>query len=351
LNQLNLESSTGTSQIYIGESLKNLSEYLSNEKTVIITDKNVCNLHSSFFPPYKTIKIGQGEKIKTLKIVETIYQTFLGLELDRASCNVAIGGGVVCDIAGFCASTYMIGLRFGFVPSTLVARVDASIGGKKGVNFKGYKNIIKVFRRAQFILVDTALLKALAEREFLGVVSEMIKSALIQSSDLFETLEERWQKLLSQEKSILDKVITDTITLKAHVVQTDAVESGERRKLNFGHTLGHACEKQRTIPHGEAVSIEMALATDLSVAKGLLAQDEASRIKTLLQKINLPTQIQSNINSISLMDAMKKDKKRRQEDIHFVLLTEIGKAKIMKISYQQLKEHIHDLSKHCCIHS
>jgi len=347
LNQLNLETSTGTSQIYIGESLKNLSKYLSNEKTVVITDQNVWNLHSSFFPPYKAIKIGQGEKIKTLKTVENIYQTFLDLELDRASFMVAIGGGVVCDIAGFCASTYMRGLRFGFVPSTLVAQVDASIGGKNGVNFEGYKNIIGVFKQPQFILVDTALLKTLPEREFLCGVSEIIKSALIQSSALFEILEEKWKKLLSQDKSILDKVITDTIAIKAHVVQADAEETGERKILNFGHTLGHALEKQKAIPHGEAVSIGMALATDISVARGLLAQYEASRIKTLLQKINLPTQIPSNIDSISLMNAMRKDKKRHQEDIHFVLLTEIGKAKIVKISYQELKEHIHDLYKPC----
>jgi len=164
---------------------------------VIITDKNVRQLYGHLFPVPEVIEIGIGEGVKTLETVEEIYQKFLDLELDRSSFVVGIGGGVVCDITGFCASTYMRGLRFGFVPSTLVAQVDASIGGKNGVNFKGYKNIVGIIRQPQFILVDFTLLKTLPDRDFLCGVSEIIKSALIRNKHLFETLEQEHQELLT----------------------------------------------------------------------------------------------------------------------------------------------------------
>ena len=344
MKRLELKTSAGVSQVYIDESLKNLLSYLPDQKTVIITDKNVRQLYGHLFPVPDVIEIGMGEGVKTLKTVEEIYQKFLDLELDRSSLVVGIGGGVVCDITGFCASTYMRGLHFGFVPSTLVAQVDASIGGKNGVNFKGYKNIVGIIRQPQFILVDFTLLKTLPDRDFLCGVSEIIKSALIKNKNLFETLEEEYQELLARNKDVLEKVVTDTITIKVKVVERDVEESGERRVLNFGHTFGHAIEKTAGLPHGEAVSIGMAIATDISVIRGMLTKDESRQIKTLLQKVNLPVKIPCDPDS--LLDAVKRDKKRHQKDIYFVLLSGIGRAETEEISYQELKDYTHDLCKH-----
>ncbi|MCK4495069.1 MAG: 3-dehydroquinate synthase [Candidatus Aminicenantes bacterium] len=289
--------SNGNCQVIIGETIKNLKNYLKSEKNVVITDKNVRHFYEHCFSDFEVIEIGLGEQIKNLETVEEIYQKLLEMEMDRSSFVIGIGGGIVCDVAGFSASTYMRGLGFGFVPSTLLAQVDASIGGKNGVNFKGYKNIIGVFNQPQFVLCDIDLLHTLPEKELLCGMAE--------------------------------------------IVQADALESGERRKLNFGHTLGHAIEKECQLPHGEAISIGMVIASRISVAKGMLSPEDADRIKTLLQNLKLPTQLPPNKDL--LIDAIKKDKKREGEDIHFVLLAGIGKAEVIKISYEELEDQINDL--------
>ncbi len=336
-----IQVSSGHSQICVGESIQNLAHYLGSGKKVIITDSNVRRCHGFRFSDYDTIEIESGEQNKTLEAVEKIYQKFLELELDRSSFVTAIGGGMVCDVAGFAASTFMRGIDFGFVPSTLLAQVDASIGGKNGVNFQGFKNLVGVFNQPQFVLCDTDLLYTLPEKELACGIAEVVKHALIQSASLFEYLEQEWASLLSLQKDTVEKVINDSVVIKSWIVQSDALEKGVRKKLNFGHTLGHAIEKEAQISHGEAISIGMVLASKISAARGMISSQEVDHITSLLKKLKLPTEVSSSKEVI--LDAIKKDKKRQGKDIHFVLLAEIGKAEVTPMTYAELEGYIHDL--------
>ena len=325
----------------MGESIQNLTHYLGSGKKVIITDSNVRRCHGFRFSDYDTIEIEPGEQNKTLETVEKIYEKFLDWELDRSSFVIAIGGGIVCDVAGFAASTFMRGIDFGFVPSTLLAQVDASIGGKNGVNFRGYKNLIGVFNQPQFVLCDTDLLYTLPERELACGMAEVVKHAVIRSASLFEFLEQEWASLLSLQKDSVEKVINDSIVIKSWIVQSDALEKGERKKLNFGHTLGHAIEKEGQMSHGEAISIGMVMASKISAARGMLSHQEVDHIISILKNLKLPTEVSSSRELI--LDAVKKDKKRQGKDIHFVLLSEIGKAEVTPMTYTELEGYIHDL--------
>jgi 3-dehydroquinate synthase len=270
--------------------------------------------------------------------VESIYEKLLELELDRSGFIVGIGGGVVCDITGFAASTYMRGLPFGFVSSTLLAQVDAGVGGKNGVNFHGYKNIIGVFNQPSFVICDLEMLNTLSRKDILCGFAEVVKHAAIGDKALFRFLEENVARALNLDRQVMERLVYDSIIVKSAVVEKDEKEKGERRKLNFGHTLGHALEKTIGIPHGEAVSIGMVAAANLSVRKKLLSREDAHRLKRLLKKINLPTEITANADRKKLLAAMAKDKKRQGQGIHFVLLKGIGEAVVEEIPLSQLME-------------
>jgi 3-dehydroquinate synthase len=313
LKEIKMEASNGSSRILLGESVKNLSNYIKAKKSVIITDNNVRQFHGHLFPESEIIEIGTGEQIKNLSTINKILQRFLELELDRSSLIIGIGGGIVCDITGFAASTYMRGLQFAFVPSTLLAQVDAAIGGK-------------------------------SEKELVCGIAEVVKHALIKSTSLFDLLEEEWNSLLSLKPNTTGKIIEESVKIKADIVSADPLEAGERRKLNFGHTLGHAIEKTLHLPHGEAVSIGMVAAARISEARGTLSLYDTRRIESLLQNFRLPFKLPAD--SEPLIEAIKKDKKRTGEEIYFVLLAGIGKAEVKKISYKELGEYIHDLCKH-----
>ncbi|MCJ7542222.1 MAG: 3-dehydroquinate synthase, partial [Desulfobacterales bacterium] len=258
---------------------------------------------------------------------------------DRSTFIVGIGGGIVCDIAGFVASTYLRGVRFGFVSSTLLSQVDASVGGKNGVNFKDYKNMIGVFNQPEFVICDLNLLNTLPEKEVLCGLAEIVKHAVIGDRHLFAYLEAHYQEALALDKDVIGKLVYDSIIIKSAIVNQDELEKGERRKLNFGHTFGHAFEKTTGVPHGEAVSAGMVVASQLSVKRGHLSAKNAERIETLLQKIGLPVRIQAEGKSI--LDALKKDKKRKGDRIYFVLLDEIGNAFVEQIPIKELEAVIH----------
>jgi 3-dehydroquinate synthase len=339
MKTIEIHGQSGMSTIAVGESLNNLENYFKKEKTVIITDQNVNRLYGEQFPPWPVITIGLGEKIKTLKTVEHIYKKLIELEIDRSCCLVGIGGGIVCDIAGFVASTYMRGLRFGFASSSLLSQVDAGVGGKNGVNFSGYKNMVGVFSQPEFVICDPVMLKTLPGKELYNGFAEIIKNAVIDSSDLFSFLEENYRAALNLDEDVIERLVYDSANIKAYMVNRDEKERGERRKLNFGHTFGHGVEKTTGISHGEAVGIGMIFAANLSVKKGLLSREEADRLTQLLKKVNLPTKIRFDKKKI--IDALRKDKKREGEDIHFVLLKALGEAVIEEISIEKLEELVH----------
>jgi len=325
----------------VGEKLENLSQYIPSDNVVIITDENVSRYYLKKFPEFKVITIGTGEGVKTLDTAASIYQELLGSDSTRSTFLVGIGGGIVCDIAGFIASTFLRGINFGFVSSTLLSQVDASVGGKNGVNHKGYKNMIGVFNQPEFVICDNLLLKTLPKRELLSGFAEIVKHAAIEDAGYFDYLEENHEKALGLDPEVIEKIVYDSVIIKSNVVNRDEKEKGERRKLNFGHTFGHAIEKTQKIPHGEAVSLGMVLAASLSVKKGLLAPEKAERLTSLLEKYKLPVKIDFDRNLI--LEALDKDKKRKGDNIGFVLLDDIGKSVIREIPIAELKSVIHEL--------
>lgn len=338
---LEIHGSNGDSTILIGESLRNLRKYIPSEKVVIITDTNVRHYYLKYFPPWEVIEIGTGEKIKNLDTIRAIYGKLVELEADRSSFIVGIGGGIVCDIAGFAASTYLRGVRFGFVPSTLLSQVDAGVGGKNGVNFGGYKNMVGVFNQPEFVICDMNMLRTLPEREILCGFAEIVKHAAIGDVDLFSYLEEQHERALKLDSEVIENLIYGSVVIKSSIVNRDEKEEGERRKLNFGHTFGHAIEKSTGIPHGEAVSTGMLVASALSAKRGHLPAEEAERIEELLKKLKLPTRLE--LDGERVFDALRKDKKRKGDSINFVLLHGIGNAVVEEISIKELKVVVNDL--------
>ena len=339
MKTLEIHGSTGDSFIHVGEILGNLEKYIPSKNVVLITDINVKQYYENDFPPHPVITIDTGEKIKNLDTVRDIYEKLVAVGADRSTFIVGIGGGIVCDISGFVASTYLRGVRFGFVSSTLLSQVDASVGGKNGVNFKGYKNMVGVFNQPEFVICDLNLLNTLPKKEILNGMAEIVKHGVIEDAGLFAYLEEHSQKALALDIEVIEKLVYDSIVIKSTIVNQDELEKGVRRKLNFGHTFGHAFEKTTGVPHGEAVSVGMVMASALSVKRGCLSAEDAGRIKTLLQKIGLPVRIQAEGKSI--LDALKKDKKRKGDHIYFVLLNEIGNAFVDQIPINELEAAIY----------
>ncbi|MDR0941184.1 MAG: 3-dehydroquinate synthase [Bacteroidales bacterium] len=343
MKQLTIDSSIGTSLILVGESIENIHKYVpKNKKIVIISDDTVISLYKNRFPQSDVlITVPQGEAHKTLHSVERIYEQLLDAECDRSAFILAIGGGIICDMAGFVAATFMRGVEFGFVSTTLLSQVDASVGGKNGVNFKGFKNFIGTFCLPKFVICELSMLKTLSHKELLSGMAEVIKHGAIADPDLFTYIEKNTQKVLRYDEDALERFVSDSVIIKSDIVNLDAREGGMRRLLNFGHTFGHAIEKITKIPHGHAISVGMVYAARLSEKIGGLPQSDVDRLVSLLDLIGLPTK--TDVNADELYAAMKGDKKREGSGVHFVLLSEIGKAYIEKISFETLEQYINDL--------
>ncbi len=331
-----IEGQNGKSTIIVDESIEEVTKYLPKKKLFIITDKNIEKHYAKVFPEAPFFSINPGEPSKQLGYIESIYRWLLENNADRNSFILGIGGGVVCDIAGFVASTYMRGVEFGFVSTSLLSQVDASVGGKNGVDLDGYKNIIGTFTQPRFVLCDTRLLKTLPHEELVNGFAEMVKHALISDIKLFEQLEHDCIALLNLNQPEISKHIAESIRVKASIVTADERESGIRKLLNFGHTWGHAVETLTGISHGKAVSIGMEFACRLSMEKGLISNREYLRIINLLQSFGLPTCM--NIEPSRVFKALVKDKKRNTNSIDFVLLMGIGVPKIETMALEELKK-------------
>jgi 3-dehydroquinate synthase len=335
---LTVKGQLKSSTLLIGERLQKVSGYIDADQVIIITDENVAHIYREQLPWEDIIAIGTGEGIKNLDTVRDIYHRLVAMNADRSTFIVGIGGGVVCDICGFVASTYMRGLKFAYIPTTLLAQVDASVGGKNGVNLGGYKNLVGIFNQPEFVLCDGRLLKTLPPREVLCGMAEIIKHAAIADIDLFDYLEKNVDRAIHLEEDVIEKLIYDSVVIKSAIVNRDETEKGERRKLNFGHTFGHAIEKCTECNHGEAICIGMVMACDLSVDKGLLTAEAAHRLKGLLQRFKLPTTVK--VSPGKVIDAIKKDKKRTGDHVHFVFLNQIGQAVVNETPLGVLQSHV-----------
>jgi 3-dehydroquinate synthase len=314
------------SKVMVGDALRLLPGMLPPGRRIIaITDPNLDALYGEVIGAHSEAKIviPTGEENKTLSTVEGIHRRLIEMGADRSAYIVGIGGGIVTDITGFAASTYLRGVEFGFVATSLLAQVDASVGGKNGVNIAGYKNMAGVFNQPDFVLCDTGMLATLPPRELRAGVAEMIKAGIIADPELFGILESHSPEDLSASPLLLTRAITAAIRVKAAIVEADEREKGERRKLNLGHTVAHAIEKStRDHNHGEAVGIGLATIADVSVRLGLLDEGTRRRIIGAIEKAGLPTR--SDIPADQIARALTRDKKVEGESLWLVAVRGIG---------------------------
>ena len=277
------------------------------------------------------VLIPDGEKYKSLASSAHIYEQLLKLRLDRKSAVVALGGGVIGDIAGFVASTYMRGIDFIQVPTTLLAQVDSSVGGKTGVNHELGKNMIGTFWQPRLVWIDVDSLGTLPRRQLLAGLAEVIKYGVIWDKGLFRFLEANRDKILRLDRRALAHVIRRSCEIKAEVVSRDERESGLRAILNFGHTVGHAIETvtgYRKFLHGEAVAIGMYQEALVGRQMGLIADEEALQIRSLIEAYGLPASMPKGLDPRGLREAMQLDKKAVSGRLRFVLPLRIGEVKI-----------------------
>jgi len=306
------------------------------KKTVLITDEHVYEAHRSRFRGWEIIVIPAGEASKVQATVDHIIQQLLGLGATRETVLAGVGGGVVTDITGYVASIYMRGISFGFIPTTVLALVDASIGGKNGIDVGPFKNMVGTIRQPLFILHDPAFLKTLPPAEWSNGFAEIIKHACIGDAPMFRKLEAGSLQGYMKGKKDLELLIRRNALLKAKVVQGDEWETGSRRLLNFGHTLGHAIENSYGLMHGSAVAVGMAFACHLSKKETGFRHE--ARVKALLEQYGLPTAFSFDAGKV--MEVLQKDKKRAGSAIRFVLLEKIGRGVLSALSLSTLEEEI-----------
>lgn len=320
-------------KIEFDSSVSELEKLVPRETTVLVTDENVFNHHQPLFGGWNTIVLKPGEAYKTQATVDSIITKLLEFEADRGWTLVGVGGGVVTDITGYAAGVYMRGIRCGFIPTTILAMVDASIGGKNGIDVGVYKNMVGLIRQPAFLLYDTDLLASLPEAEWINGMAEVIKHACIKDAAMFKTLEASDLKQLRKDKDLLKKLIRRNALLKSKVVEADEFEKGERKLLNFGHTLGHAIENMYELSHGQAVSIGMTVACHLS--ERFTGFKHTDRVTKVLEQYGLPTYATFDVEKA--WEILKMDKKRTTQAMNYILLEKIGQAVIQPIPLTELQ--------------
>ncbi len=323
-----------TTAYYFDTDLAHLQKLVGKGQAVIVIDENVFREHRKKFNGWNTIVIKAGEEFKVQATVDSVIGQLIGFGADRKTILIGVGGGVVTDITGYVASIYMRGIPFGFVPSSLLAMVDASIGGKNGIDIGMYKNLVGTINQPDFLLFDTALLKTLPEKEWANGFAEIIKHASIRDAAMFRELEKNSLRFYQKNVAALARLIRRNVMIKSTVVQKDEFERGDRRLLNFGHTLGHAIENQYRLSHGQAISIGMAVACMIS--EELNDFTGSNRVVSTLKKYGLPTQAEFDTKKV--MNVLKMDKKKERDSMHYVLLKKIGQGVVKSVPIIQLEK-------------
>ena len=328
---------TGNSRIYIGRAEELLQQLLPSGRVIVISDSNIDRTHHSLIANFEHILIGQGEQAKSLATLDEIYRKLIEMGADRSSFILGVGGGIVTDVAGFVASTYMRGVKFGFVTTTLLGAVDASVGGKNGVNIGGFKNMVGTFSQPQFVVCDASLLGSLPVREFRAGLAEVIKTAILGDAELFSILEKSTFDELRSNSTLLDEVITRCVKVKASVVAEDEREGGRRRILNLGHTIAHAIEKSSNkLNHGEAVAVGLHHITRSALTQNLISENDAKRIFAILEQYGFD--VESPADHKQLLKAIEGDKKRSGNSLHLIYPTAIGAVTDRSVEYNELAE-------------
>ncbi|MFY9451860.1 MAG: 3-dehydroquinate synthase [Bacillota bacterium] len=316
----------------VGRKIKELdiSLGLAISKVLIVADSNTAPLYleeavRSFqevgYEAFQMV-LPAGEIFKTAASVELIWEKALDSGLDRKSLMVALGGGVVSDLTGFAAATYLRGLYYASIPTTLLSQVDASVGGKTGFNLKSGKNLVGAFYQPIGVFADPNTLLSLSQREYRNGYAEVIKHALLSRSDLLVFLEGNLEKIESRDPWFLAKLVEKNVRIKADVVASDEKEAGRRAILNLGHTLGHALEElggYKDFSHGEAVAIGMTAACAISLRRGLITEQQFARVKSLIEKVGLPTKPSSPVEPWVWWEKTYKDKKAASGVVYWVL--------------------------------
>jgi 3-dehydroquinate synthase len=331
LEKIVINTPGAVSNIFVGAAWETTWHHLPEDGVVIVTDNNVYDLYGGKFPGFPVLKIIPGEESKSLKVVEKLSGKLLKTGIGRSGFILAVGGGVVCDIAGFLASVFMRGIRCGYVSTSLLSQVDAN-----GVNLGKIKNVIGNFRQPEFVICDTSMLKTLPEKEYLSGLAELIKTGLIGDPSIIAELENKYQEVISRNNEFLSDLVARAVRFKTSIVSQDEKESGARRILNFGHTFGHAIELVESAKHGFAVASGMKLATQFSQEKGYISSVDCRRIISLLEKYNLLGEY--HLTADKMRDLVIHDKKRSGTDIHFVFLEGIGNGIVRKIPVDEVIE-------------
>lgn len=341
MNEIYVELDERRYPIFIGPGLISRPElirpYLKGSQALIVTNetvaplylesvrKGLANLHVAH------VMLPDGEEYKTLASFSRIIDALVEGQHDRTSTVLALGGGVVGDVAGFAAACYQRGIGYIQIPTTLLAQVDSSVGGKTAVNHPSGKNLIGAFHQPSCVVADTEVLSSLPARELSAGVAEVIKYGVIHDAEFFDWLERRLDDVLSLDDEAVGFAVRRSCEIKAAVVAADERESGLREILNFGHTFGHGLEQVSAYSrwlHGEAVALGMVMAADLSMREGILDSGDARRVKALLKRAGLPVALPEDLQRETLLQAMSRDKKARAGRLRFVLAERIGRVRV-----------------------
>ena len=338
--KVNLDKKTSASyEIYIGENILDrmgliIAKNNWASRYIIIADSNVSTLHGERVQAtlkemdlkVDMIDFPAGETSKNIQTSIDIVDGMIALGADRTSALIALGGGVVGDITGFIASLYMRGIPHIQLPTTLLAQVDSSIGGKTGIDIPQAKNILGTFCQPKGVFIDLAFLNTLTPREFGSGLAEIVKYGIIDDPELFSFLEVEVEDIRKRDMSFFEKIITRSCRIKKGIVEIDEMEKGVRRILNFGHTIGHAIEAESgySISHGDAISMGMVASAIISERLKYLPSGDRERIISLIRAVGLPDHIPKTLSPEGILSRIKRDKKKQGDTIHFVLLKKIG---------------------------
>jgi len=327
-----------------------ISRSFPSMRCALITDKTVAGLYGESVLSAlrgcsidtELLALPAGEATKSSTMLDRVWKWLLDNSFDRNSTLiVALGGGVVGDLAGFAAATYMRGVPYVQVPTTLLSQVDSSVGGKTAINVAGTKNVVGRFHQPQLVYASLPTLQTLQKRQFRNGLGEVVKHGVIRDSGIMDTLVEKSKAVMARDLSVMESLVAESCTVKRDVVQRDELESGERQVLNFGHTFGHAIEaasKQR-VHHGEAVALGMVAACVVSEKLGYCDASVREQVTSVLTSLEIGTDI-SPWWTTSMVDWMMKDKKARGDSVNFIVLKDIGKVGIHSLSFETLRRLI-----------
>lgn len=323
--------------IYVGRVSAAIDELMPRRRIIVITDANVDRLYPDLVHRYDHIVIGIGESCKSLHTAEMLYRRLMEMGADRSTFILGIGGGIVTDVAGYVASTYMRGLEFGFVSTTLLGQVDASVGGKNGVNVADYKNMVGTFSHPRFVISDVDMLRTLPQRELRAGMAEVVKTAMVGDSTLFTLIEQRAGEGIYTSRELMERIVHSSVAVKCSIVERDEREGGLRRILNLGHTIGHAIEKcTRDINHGEAVAIGLSVISHAAVRYGVMAESDAARVDVLLECLGFELKLPVSIHN--LLREVKLDKKKSDNILRVVLPKTIGECCVVEMSFDEFEK-------------